>query len=95
MTTLKFQYLVESLDPDKKDGEVVEQFVPVPNDIMQDPKALQLTIQSYFVQFAVEGLITKGKNTYHHIPARRILDGRVEIPSIILADMSNMPPDAP
>jgi len=95
MTTLKFQFLVESLDPGKVDRETVTQSVPVPNDVAQDPKKLQLAIQSYFLQFAIGGLIEKKGSAYHHIPARRILDGWVDVPSIIVADMGDVPPVTP
>ncbi len=91
MTTLKFRFRVE---PAVLGGgmDIVEQNIPVPNETAQDPRKMQLFIQSAFLQFAIGGLIEKKGSMFYHIPARRVLDGWVEVPSIIVADMSAVPP---
>jgi hypothetical protein len=88
---LKITVELNELNPLTSERAVLNISIPIGEDKLKDQAALRVAIQSVLVQLYIGGIPVQEGSRVRLIPPTRIHEIFCDIPSILLADMSQMP----
>ena len=88
---LKITVELKEIDQETLKNKTIAITVPISEDKLKDTVALRVAIQSVLVQLYMGGIPVQEGSRVRLIPPDRIHEIFCDIPSILIADMSQMP----